>query len=469
MNIFKKILDKFPNHKSMYTKIALTVFFLCIFIIVVTVSVTNHVILSLETNLISDRLVSDIHYIEDLLRTSESDQWKIKDDALYFGDTLLGDGTQETANIQPFLKHEKQSGTFAYVFMLDKDAKLGYVKGTKTTQGYTEGHYLRIAGSTKDPNGNSIVGTYMTKNIADALDKNGTYSGNANVAGGMIYCLYNTLLDKEGNIVGAIVVGRNTTEVYGQIRRSVFKIVGFVILATLISFIFIHFLTNTFISSVQTIVQYLNQIESGEFPEKPLELQSSLEVMQIADSVNSMTASLKENVFLKVQSETDSLTGLPNRFSYDHYTTFITNHLLRNPQTLAVEILDVDYYKQFNDLYGHPAGDACLKKVSSVIKSFAETENIFACRYGGDEFVIIYNGFKKEEVEKKVLELDHQIKELSIEHRASPECGIVTISQGICFSSFKPAYSIDEFLQKADAALYQVKKNGRCSYIFADF
>ena len=49
-----------------------------------------------------------------------------------------------------------------------------------------------------------------------------------------------------------------------------------------------------------------------------------------------------------------------------------------NPQTLAVEILDVDYYKQFNDLYGHPAGDACLKKISSVIKSFAETENIFA-------------------------------------------------------------------------------------------
>lgn len=189
----------------------------------------------LEYNTIEDRLESDIRYIEDLIGKGE---WEVIDGILYRGTIALGDSTIENANEAPFLEHMQKTGTLSYVFLrTDNDSELIWVGDEET--GYQQGHYVRVAGSTKNPKGEQIEGTYIQKAVADALDLYGEYNGISNVTGGMIYCRYETLKNSAGEVIGAIVVGRNITElqavtaeyVDAMVKRTFFIIIFSLILA----------------------------------------------------------------------------------------------------------------------------------------------------------------------------------------------------------------------------------------------
>ena len=164
--------------------------------------VMTHMTTRLEETLIADRLEADINYIEDIISNGQSNRatWHIGEDGcLYYGTVRLGDGTDETANIEPFLEHTRKTDTFSYVFIKCSDEGLEWVGDDKT--GYQEGHFLRVAGSTRSPSGDSIVGTKIEKSVADALDADGGYVGEANVAGGIIFCIYEALENPEGETV----------------------------------------------------------------------------------------------------------------------------------------------------------------------------------------------------------------------------------------------------------------------------
>ena len=465
-NILTRIKN-FAFFRTVYSKIIIAyAVFAVVILFFVNLTVTS-AISNLVEGSIASRLTADIHYMEDLINPNSQSQWSIKDGSIYFGDVLIGDGTEETANLEPFLIHERNTNTLTYVFILDKDAQPGYVPATGTAEGYEEGHYLRVAGSTKSPNGGSLIGTYITKNISDALDRDGTYSGAANVAGGMIFCLYNALRDKDGQIIGAIVVGRNITELKAQIADSVNNITFATAGIIFICFVFILLLVSRWTSSIRTITRYLRILEQGIIPGQPLKLMTRDEMSLISEGINRMVVSLEENAMLRKKSETDALTGLPNRFAYNHYSMQLYSHLTRQAEkseTLAVEILDIDYFKEYNDNYGHQAGDQCIQAVAAEIQALTAGLNIFACRYGGDEFVIIYHGYSKEQVETFVRQLQTKIKNRAIQHAYSPVAKTVTITQGVCFDLFSPGYGIDNYLLYADRALYDVKKVSRNNY-----
>lgn len=461
---FNRIKD-FILLRTVRSKIIVTyIVFSIVILFFIHLSVTS-AITKLEESLIASRLESDINYIEDLISCHQNATWNIQGDSIYYGDVKIGNGTEETAHFEPFLEHERKTRTFAYVFMLDKNAPLRYVEATPTMEGYQEGHYLRIAGSTKNPNGEHIVGTYMAKNVSDALDKTGMYSGEANVAGGLIFCLYNTLENEKGEVIGAIVVGRNITELKAQINSSVNNILAFMLVIIIISFLLTFAFMSRFVSAIGIINSYLEQIERGNIPDYLLKLKTRDEMTLIADTINKMVSSIKENSILRKRSETDALTGLPNRFAYDNYSEDIYEKLEKNPQSIAVEILDIDYFKEYNDNYGHQAGDECIEIIASQIRDVVQThDNIFACRYGGDEFVIIYHGYSKAQVRNFLDMLKNKIIACHIQHEYSKIADYATITQGVCFAHFNPKYKIADYLKKADAQLYEIKKISRNSY-----
>lgn len=464
-----KFFEKIKNTvflKTIRSKIILTFIVFAIVILFFMNLTVSSTITELEESLIANRLITDINYIEDLISGNDrTSNWNIKNDAIYFGNVLIGDGTEETANLKPFLEHEKKTGTFAYVFMLDKDAKLGYVKETDKAVGYHEGHYLRIAGSTKSPEGKSIVGTYISKNVSDALDRQGFYSGEANVAGGLIFCLYRVLENENQEVIGAIVVGRNITELKSQIANSVNSITFFMIFIVLMCCVIIILLLSRSVSSISGITSYLRELENGVIPNHSLKLNTQDEMILISESINKMVESMKENIILRKKSETDALTGLPNRFAYDYYSKAIYNNLIENPDYLAIEILDIDFFKEYNDNYGHQAGDKCIKSIAKVLKNLCiEHNNIFCCRYGGDEFILIYSGYSKEEIQNFLKLLKEKIEDCNIKHEYSNISDIVTISQGACHGFFKPEYSLSHYFNKADEMLYEVKKIKRNHY-----
>ncbi len=458
-------MKNFFKLNTIFSKIVFTFAVFSLTLLIFVNYIVSSSVAVMEENLISQRLRADINYVEDIISPDKAAVWSVKDGSIYYGDILIGDGTPEKANLEPFYDHKDKTGTFAYVFMLDDKAVLGYVPGTGVAEGYEEGHYLRVAGSTKGPDGSSIVGTYITKNVSDELDRNGIYFGEAIVAGGRIFCLYRTLKNADDEVVGAIVVGRNIEELKSQMGVYARRISFVIIIMVLMGLFIISLFMKKWLNSIAVITSYIKEIEGGNIPEQRLKVSSKDETSLISDSINKMVDSLKENVILKRKSETDPLTGMPNRFAYESYSKYLQSKTKLNPRTLTVEILDIDYFKEYNDNYGHSVGDKCLETVSGEIQQlFSNVENVFACRYGGDEFVIIYDGFSVEEVESYIIKLKERIAGCNIEHRYSKISDVVTITQGAYFGTFNQEYTVKDFLEKADAAMYEVKKTGRNSY-----
>ncbi len=171
-----------------------------------------------------------------------------------------------------------------------------------------------------------------------------------------------------------------------------------------------------------------------------------------------------QNRILVQKSETDALTGLANRFRLNDYSEEAFGRSLERKRSFAVEILDIDYFKQYNDNYGHQAGDMVIRKIAQAMRMLEQQyDNIFCARYGGDEFIIIYEGYTKDRVQEFAEELRQSICQQEIEHKFSKALPILTISQGICCDIPNEKQKVWDYLHTADIMLYKGKKISRNS------
>lgn len=171
----------------------------------------------------------------------------------------------------------------------------------------------------------------------------------------------------------------------------------------------------------------------------------------------------QKNVILRAKSETDALTGLHNRFRLNDYSEEAFQRAVDGGESLAVEIMDLDNFKSYNDMYGHQQGDECLKQIAMAIKSMEEF-GAFTARYGGDEFVLIYQGKTKDEVVECAAELRKRVLDLQIEHATSKVSNVMTISQGICWDIPVRGNRMWDYLHSADDMLYRVKQRKRNNF-----
>lgn len=189
-----------------------------------------------------------------------------------------------------------------------------------------------------------------------------------------------------------------------------------------------------------------------------------LNLRRTLEEVNLEKREIEEkNVILQAKSETDALTGLWNRFRLNDYSEEAFQRALDNGTSLTVEILDMDNFKGYNDFYGHQRGDECIQRVASAIKSMEEY-GAFTARYGGDEFMLIYEGKTKEEVVEYAAELRKRVMDLEIEHRLSKVSHVMTISQGVCWDIPVEGNRMWDYLHAADDMLYRVKQRKRNNF-----
>ena len=418
---------------------------------------------SLQYELISDRLNVDIQYLYDDIGKGD---WKVDENGfLYKGEKCLGDGTYFSADITPFTRFEEKTGTFCYSFKIDNSRRLKRIKGGENEIDYDEGHYLRVAGSTLGPNGNSIVGTYMSKEVSDILDVRGYYEGEANVAGGMIYCVYKAIYDSDKNIIGAIVVGRGVGDLERDIRMKA-NILLLILATVFIVYILIQiFLINQVVKNIYLSINYLERIRKGELPNEDLHFTSKDEFSKLSRCINGMTDKLRETERLRHEAETDHLTGILNRLGLQRITI---EYFPKGKGTAAISMIDIDYFKEYNDNYGHQAGDQCIKSVSGIIRDVTnDYDNIYCARYGGDEFIIVYCNVDKKTILTVANEIKKRIHDAAIKHEFSNVSDIVTLSHGIYFGEVDDNLCFLKFMHKADEALYQVKKKSRDDFILS--
>ena len=163
----------------------------------------------------------------------------------------------------------------------------------------------------------------------------------------------------------------------------------------------------------------------------------------------------------------DGLTGIFNRREFDNTLSKEWNRASREFGSLSLMMIDIDYFKAYNDNYGHPEGDACIKSIASALSSIVARKNDFVARYGGEEFVILMTTSDQNMIESIAQRCMEKIRELDIPHQFSDTSKRVTISIGIATIEVLPNIKASTLLKQADSALYQAKENGRNQYVFS--
>jgi diguanylate cyclase (GGDEF)-like protein len=174
------------------------------------------------------------------------------------------------------------------------------------------------------------------------------------------------------------------------------------------------------------------------------------------------------NFNLENLSYTDGLTGISNRRSFDSYIEMSWNNCLNSSKPLSLIMMDIDYFKLYNDNYGHIKGDDCLKAVAKELSKSAKRTLDLSARYGGEEFVIILPETHKEGAEIIAEEIRKNIINLDIPHESSPIYKNVTLSLGVTTMVPNNQHTISEFINDADKALYEAKSLGRNRTCFVD-
>lgn len=189
---------------------------------------------------------------------------------------------------------------------------------------------------------------------------------------------------------------------------------------------------------------------------------------RLEELVTERTRALEQaNQKLEALSATDGLTGIANRRRFDEALATEMRRALRTREPLALLMLDVDYFKNYNDRYGHLAGDDCLRTVAQVLRTSTRRATDLAARYGGEEFAVILADSDSSHAMQVANNIRSAIEALGIPHQDSPN-GAVTCSIGVTSLQMAEHVSADALLRMADVALYVAKSRGRNQAVLND-
>ncbi len=163
---------------------------------------------------------------------------------------------------------------------------------------------------------------------------------------------------------------------------------------------------------------------------------------------------------LEYVSITDALTGLSNRKHFNDYMNAEWKRAMRNGAPISLVMVDIDFFKKYNDFYGHVAGDTCLSAVAGELKKNLRRPGDFVARYGGEEFAIVLpeTDSMAAVIAEKCIE---SVRALELPHEGSSVSPWVTISAGVCTMVPHMGFTYTRLIEGADQALYRAKQEGR--------
>jgi diguanylate cyclase (GGDEF)-like protein len=182
----------------------------------------------------------------------------------------------------------------------------------------------------------------------------------------------------------------------------------------------------------------------------------------------SVRALYLENRRIGEMASRDGLTGLKNRRAFDEHLRRVWQLAVRNRCALGVLLIDVDFFKSFNDSMGHQAGDAALQRIAEVVATTSRRPLDLAARYGGEELAVILFDASRDYVAETAARIQCRVEELGILHPRSSAAPVVTVSTGVACVMPTPERSPQGLILTADRGLYAAKRAGRNRSVFVD-
>lgn len=187
-------------------------------------------------------------------------------------------------------------------------------------------------------------------------------------------------------------------------------------------------------------------------------------LIQISDSSTSIKREKmlrSHSDILKRDATTDSLTGIYNRRFFDEHYKMALGQAARQKLPLSVFMIDIDFFKEYNDYYGHPTGDKALIKVANALKAQLSRSTDVVARFGGEEFILMLPNMPEQHAMSFAHKLRLAIWDLAIPHLKSRISQQISVSIGISTYDDRSEINMQFLVDAADAALYKAKQNGR--------
>lgn len=228
----------------------------------------------------------------------------------------------------------------------------------------------------------------------------------------------------------------------------------------------------TLINSGYTVITFRIQQKDGEYiwfessiKSLPTNDQKDIQIYVVSRNITERKTAEenleKANKLLHDLSTKDGLTGIWNRRSFDERLEREWKQAMTNLSPISLIMPDIDFFKAFNDFYGHQAGDDCLRKVATRIDEVVKKSGYLAFRYGGEEFSVILPNTYIDEAKQIAENIRKAIEQLKIEHEKSTTSNFVTVSLGTNTIIATEGVVMSQLIKDADKALYKAKESGR--------
>ena len=374
-------------------------------------------------------------------------------------------GLENVAQMTMYLYEETYPGDYAY----DSASKTLY-KGGKKVEGASKflEHYkecsgtdvtifykdVRVITTIKDKNGDPIVGTRINSIVKKEVyeGRQAHFYSKSTIENENYFSYYCPLFDENDQCVGMVFAGKPSDYVDWIVWKSVVPILLLVLLSMIILIFVIWNYADHLNRAFRQLQRFLGNVEEGDFTVELSEMLTKRkdEIGQMAGTAVRMQHSLRDLV------QRDSLTGLYNRHYGEIWMKQVKEEARDTGEPFSIAIADFDFFKKFNDCYGHDCGDMVLRKVSELLQTQVGRQG-YVSRWGGEEFLIIFKRFTLEESVNFAEEIREKLHRTEL--RYHNDGFHVTLTIGVAAGDSEK--SIESMVKCADCALYEGKRNGR--------
>lgn len=374
-------------------------------------------------------------------------------------------GLENVAQMTMYLYEETYPGDYAY----DSASKTLY-KGGKKVEGASKflEHYkecsgtdvtifykdVRVITTIKDKNGDPIVGTRINSIVKKEVyeGRQAHFYSKSTIENENYFSYYCPLFDENDQCVGMVFAGKPSDYVDWIVWKSVVPILLLVLLSMIILIFVIWNYADHLNRAFRQLQRFLGNVEEGDFTVELSEMLTKRkdEIGQMAGTAVRMQHSLRDLV------QRDSLTGLYNSHYGEIWMKQVKEEARDTGEPFSIAIADIDFFKKFNDCYGHDCGDMVLRKVSELLQTQVGRQG-YVSRWGGEEFLIIFKRFTLEESVNFAEEIREKLHRTEL--RYHNDGFHVTLTIGVAAGDSEK--SIESMVKCADCALYEGKRNGR--------